>query len=55
MGYASTKMVLMNQSPRSSAFQNVQNAQCKVVRGQIGDSSSAWQLVYTLLHLGQVT
>jgi len=35
----------MSQSPRSSAFEQLQNAQCKVVCGQIGYSSTARQLV----------
>jgi len=35
----------MNKSPRSSVFEQLQNAQCKVVCGQIGDSSSLRQLV----------
>jgi len=35
----------MNQSPGSSVFEQMQNAHCKVVCRQIGDSSSAWQLV----------
>jgi len=35
----------MNKSPRSSVIEQLQNAKCKVVRGQIGDSSTAWQLV----------
>ena len=35
----------MNKSPGSSVFQKVQNTKCKVVGGQIGDSSFARQLV----------
>jgi len=45
MDDASMKLLKMNKSPGSSVFQQLQNAKCKVICGQIGDSSSAWQLV----------
>ena len=38
-------MVWMDKSPGSPISEQLKDAQRKVVGGQIGDSSTAWQLV----------